>query len=632
MQSGKPRSGNEEVSQASPDLRNPTALFPDLKGKKRIDALIDLAWQSRGKNVRDALATLAHAEALLDERYPDHNRARASILAKRGFLLYLSGRAKDGLLPALEGFELFVRLKNKSDIAHTCTTIGILYLELGQTEEANKFLKEAYSLYTELKFQPGIGVALANMGLLAAKGEHNEDAAKYYSRALEVMRESGNLLGASTMLNNLGTIAYKDKRFREALSLLRQSLNINHRLGNHTYVALILGNICCCYVDVNQPDRAWKLLDMADASYRRGGVPELPPSLEIARIRVLGEKSSKHYDIIEAIRRAEGLRQKTTDKESILELMELIPELYTKAGQLHDAIRHYKAFIEFKKKAAIAEANLRADYAEVVANIAHAREREKAERRQRVELAKVNRKLQELNGRKDDFLRMIAHDLKTSAVVVQALSKMNLSQPGDGDAARAQDDRLTLMASNHILQLIENLKDIDAIESDALSRPFEWIDPNSLLVQWMRQYRLEARIKGITLLKDLDPTLPLVESNPLSLSRIIDNLLSNAIKFSPPDSTITLSSQTEGRMISLAVRDQGPGVPDGEQKLLFKKFSRLSPKPTMGEASTGLGLYTAKKLSASLGAALTYQNHPEGGAVFRLSFPSEPTAAPTSSP
>ena len=605
------------------------SLFGDLKGRKRIDALTEHAWEQRGKNIHSSLHLLDYTEGVLQRNCPSYRRGLAGILSKRAYLCYLGGNAREGLKPALNGYNLFKQLRKRSDVAHPATTVGLIYLELGQTEEAHQFLKEAYHIYSELNFQPGIGVAMANMGLLAGKCERNREAKSYYSQALAVMKETGHEMGVANMYNNLGAIAFKEKRFREALGLLRQSLRVNRRLGNHTFVGIVLGNIGACYVGLGKPNRAWQILDHADARHKMGGGSEPYPSSEVTRIRILGDKDSQHYRIAEAIRRAEALREKATDQETVLELLELIPELYTKAGLLHEAIRHYRGFIEFKKTAAIAEANLRADYAEVVANITSAREREAAERRQRVQLAKINRKLHDLNCRKDDFLRMIAHDLKTSAVVVQALSKMNLSEASDQASARAQDDRLTLMASNHILQLIENLKDVDAIESNASKRPFELVDSNSLLLQWIRQNRLEAKIKGITLLKRLDPNLPLVETNPLSLNRIIDNLLSNAIKFSPPNSTVILSSQLQEDRVHLTVRDQGPGIPPSEKKRLFKKFSRLSPKPTMGEASTGLGLFTAYRLSEILGATLTQENHPEGGAVFCLSFSIEPRKAPS---
>jgi signal transduction histidine kinase len=141
----------------------------------------------------------------------------------------------------------------------------------------------------------------------------------------------------------------------------------------------------------------------------------------------------------------------------------------------------------------------------------------------------------------------------------------------------------------------------------------------------VRQNRLEAKIKDIRLDLKIADSLPMLETNRLGLNRIFDNLLSNAIKFSPLGSTVTITLNQCDAQLVIRVRDEGPGILESERKLLFKKFGRLSSKPTMGEASTGLGLYISKELSHSMGADLTVENDPRGGAVFSLSLPIEPS-------
>jgi signal transduction histidine kinase len=596
-------------------------LFLDFKGNRRIDKLIDHAWDLRGKDGPTALRILAYAESLLKRSRRSYRKGLAGIWSKRGFLHYVAGQPQLGLEPALSGYEIYLKLGDKGDIAHTCTTIGILYLELGQTEQAHKFLKDAYSLYQETNFQPGIGVSLANMGLLASKGERNREAREYYQRALVVMEQTNNVMGASNMLNNLGAIAFKEERYRESLSWFRRSLRLNRELKNYTYTAIVLANIASAYECIGALERAWKLIHLAEKYYFRGSGSELFADAEIVRIKLLAHQHFIHYNIDEAIYRATSLLETVKGTATLLELMELIPQLHTKGGQLHDAIRHYDAFIRYKKQAAIEEANLRADYAEVVLNIQHSQERERAERRQRLQLAKVNRQLKEINDRKNDFLRMVAHDLKTSAVVIQTLSKMHLNESPDSSTPHFQDDQLTLMASNHMLQLIENLKDIDAIESKMNHRNVAWVEIEPILRQWIRQNRLEAKLKGITIKTAIAADLPAAKTNALCVNRIMENLLSNAIKFSPRNSTVHISSFCKDGVITIEVHDAGPGIPEKERHKLFRKFSRLSTRPTMGEASTGLGLYIAQELSESIGASLSSENHPKGGAVFSLSLP-----------
>ena len=80
------------------------------------------------------------------------------------------------------------------------------------------------------------------------------------------------------------------------------------------------------------------------------------------------------------------------------------------------------------------------------------------------------------------------------------------------------------------------------------------------------------------------------------LAEIADKLINNAIKFSPIGTDITVSIESIADHVILKVTDQGPGFTDDDRKLLFKRFSRLSAKPTGGEPSTGLGLSIVKTL------------------------------------
>ena len=94
------------------------------------------------------------------------------------------------------------------------------------------------------------------------------------------------------------------------------------------------------------------------------------------------------------------------------------------------------------------------------------------------------------------------------------------------------------------------------------------------------------------------PASPLVVNlDPAKMRQVIDNLLSNAVKFSPPGSAVQayVSVSAPDKVCQIAVRDQGPGIPEGERDKLFKDFSRLSIRPTAGEKSTGLGLAICRK-------------------------------------
>ncbi len=99
----------------------------------------------------------------------------------------------------------------------------------------------------------------------------------------------------------------------------------------------------------------------------------------------------------------------------------------------------------------------------------------------------------------------------------------------------------------------------------------------------------------------------------------IANLLSNAIEFSPRNSSIIINASGENGMVSIHMRDHGPGIPEWAQARLFERFYSL-PRPQSGRKGTGLGLAFVKEVADLHGGSITIHSHAEGGteAVLRL--------------
>ncbi len=102
---------------------------------------------------------------------------------------------------------------------------------------------------------------------------------------------------------------------------------------------------------------------------------------------------------------------------------------------------------------------------------------------------------------------------------------------------------------------------------------------------------------------------------------MIDNLLDNALKFSPPGSRIWIDLFKLGVAAIVSVTDQGQGIPDAELHRLFGTFSRLSNKPTGGEASNGLGLSTVRRIIEAHDGVVGVESRVGRGSSFRVVLP-----------
>jgi two-component system sensor histidine kinase/response regulator len=104
-------------------------------------------------------------------------------------------------------------------------------------------------------------------------------------------------------------------------------------------------------------------------------------------------------------------------------------------------------------------------------------------------------------------------------------------------------------------------------------------------------------------------------------TQVFDNLVSNAVKFSPPDREIHLVLCATGEHIECRVRDHGPGFSEEDKARMFRRYGRLSARPTGGEPSTGLGLSIVKKLVQAMKGDLTCDSAPDQGATFTVRLP-----------
>lgn len=99
------------------------------------------------------------------------------------------------------------------------------------------------------------------------------------------------------------------------------------------------------------------------------------------------------------------------------------------------------------------------------------------------------------------------------------------------------------------------------------------------------------------------------------------NLLENACKYAPAGTVVQVTLLHKEQAWELSVADAGPGVPESERVLIFRKFHRGGPEETRGTKGTGLGLYIVQRLMHRLGGRIEYRPRPEGGSIFAASFP-----------
>jgi len=237
------------------------------------------------------------------------------------------------------------------------------------------------------------------------------------------------------------------------------------------------------------------------------------------------------------------------------------------------------------------------------------------------ELSEANARLQRVNQDKDEFLNIAAHDLRNPLTGIVGYAGL-LKLPGqpDGDLVREAGTTIESLGLR-MNGILTNLLDIRRIEDGKLEFQRVRCSADEIVSEVIRSFRQAAEAKNITVLWQPDEHARPFLGDRNATAQIFENLLSNAIKYSKPGTTVRCTLDAVGDEVRLNVVDNGPGLSDHDQKNLFKKFSRLAPKPTAGESSNGLGLWIVQKMAQAMGGDVRCESALGRGSTFSLVLP-----------
>jgi len=238
-----------------------------------------------------------------------------------------------------------------------------------------------------------------------------------------------------------------------------------------------------------------------------------------------------------------------------------------------------------------------------------------------LELARVVSKLGDLNELKNKFLGIASHDLRNPIYVIRSFSEI-LQDSSLGPINEKQRRLLGKISNNaeFMRGLLDNLLDISKIESGKITINKEQNDFHDLVKSQIEFHQLLANKKKISLHFE-KKELPPLAFDKNAISQAVSNYLGNAVKFAPLESHIYITIKILDEKIQFLVKDEGPGISNEDQKLLFGEFQTLSAKPTGGEKSTGLGLAIVKKLVHLHGGDVGVTSEIGQGATFFFTLP-----------
>ncbi|MDJ0626359.1 MAG: ATP-binding protein [Candidatus Caenarcaniphilales bacterium] len=223
----------------------------------------------------------------------------------------------------------------------------------------------------------------------------------------------------------------------------------------------------------------------------------------------------------------------------------------------------------------------------------------------------------------DDFVSTVSHELRTPLTSIKGFAETLIHS---SDKIKPEDRikylRIIRDQSNHLARLVEDLLFVSRLNNRKIHlvvRELELKKHVDKVCEAM-SYQAEGRI----FVYDFEDNLPKIMGDSDRLEQILSNLISNAIKYSPDNTTITIRAMRGDlklNKIKISVIDQGVGITEDDQEVIFNRFSRVDNPLTRKIQGTGLGLYITRSLVQSMKGEIFLEKSNPKETVFSFTVP-----------
>lgn len=223
------------------------------------------------------------------------------------------------------------------------------------------------------------------------------------------------------------------------------------------------------------------------------------------------------------------------------------------------------------------------------------------------------------NHAKSQFLAMISHELRTPMTSVKGGLDLALLGIG-GEVSPQMRNVLTIARRNslRLLKLVDDVLDLQKLDLSTIKLESQDLDAATFLSDVREEYEAYASESKVQLVIAPQAVNVQLRADPNRLKQVVGNVISNAIKFSPENGEVRCSTRLVGDRLRLSVQDSGIGIPDGQEGVVFGRFSQVDNGPTINTGGSGLGMHIAKLLIERMGGAISYESRPGVGTTFHI--------------
>jgi signal transduction histidine kinase len=236
-------------------------------------------------------------------------------------------------------------------------------------------------------------------------------------------------------------------------------------------------------------------------------------------------------------------------------------------------------------------------------------------------LAATTAALQEADRRKDEFLAMLAHELRNPLAPIRtAVQLLRLKELAESQRRRARD--VIERQVEHLVNLIDDLLDVSRITRGMITLQLEPVLVAAIVARAVETARPAIDAHRHELKVELPDELLTVEGDKTRLIQVIANILHNAAKFMDPGGSIVLSVAREGPYAVIRVTDSGIGIAPEVLPKIFELFTQVHSRSERSQGGLGIGLALVRRLTEMHGGSVSVQSDGVGrGAEFTVRLP-----------
>jgi PAS domain S-box-containing protein len=222
-----------------------------------------------------------------------------------------------------------------------------------------------------------------------------------------------------------------------------------------------------------------------------------------------------------------------------------------------------------------------------------------------------------------EFVSVVSHELRTPLTAIQgSLALLDNGVVGQLSPRAKSMASIGLQNSNRLLHLIDDILDMEKIESGRMDFDFAPLSVNELIEEAAEANRAfvdryNASVNAIAL-QDVDVV---VSGDYGRLLQVLANLFSNAAKYSPAGGLVTVGARLEDETVRIWVSDEGPGIAPEFRGRIFHKFAQVDSSDSRHKGGTGLGLSIAKAIVEQHGGTIDFDTAQGGGTTFYFILP-----------